>query len=211
MSTVANSPERIVYLSEVDWETYEKLRAAEGSRNVRMTYDAGDLQIMSPSKLHERIAELLAHLILVWAEELQIVLQGCGAMTFKRKDLQKGFEPDKCYYIQNENLVRDREVLDLLIDPPPDLAIEVDVWSMSAARMPLYAAIRVPEVWRWRDEKIQVFRLNRKGRFVARSESVCLPGFPFAEVERLLSQRNEIDQISMARSFRRFVRKHHGK
>jgi Uma2 family endonuclease len=210
MSSVAHSPERIAYLSEVDWETYEKLRAADGNRNVRMTYDAGDLEIMSPSKLHERIAELLAHLILVWAEELNIALQGCGSLTFKRKDLQKGFEPDKCYYIQNEGLVRDREQLDLLIDPPPDLAIEVDVWSSSTVRMPLYAAMRVPEVWRWRDEKIHVFRLSRKGRYVARTTSDCLPDFPFAEVERLLGQRNERDQISMARSFRRWVRKHHG-
>ena len=211
MSSVAHSPERIVYLSEVDWETYEKLRGLERSRNVRMTYDEGDLELMSPSKLHERIAELLACLILVWTEELGVARQSCGSMTFKRKDLRKGFEPDKCYYIQHEAMVRDREELDLLIDPPPDLAIEVDVSASSSERMPLYAAIRVPEVWRWKDESIQVFKLTGKGRYVRREESACLPGFPFAEAAKLLARRTEIDETKLAQSFRRWVRKHRGK
>lgn len=198
-----------VYLSDVDWETYEKLRASERNRNVRMTYDEGDLELMSPSKLHERIAELLALLIRVWAEEFAIAVQGCGSMTFKRKDLKKGFEPDKCFYIQHEAAVRDREELDLLIDPPPDLAIEVDVTSSSAGRMPLYAVIRVPEVWRWRDERIEVFKLTAKGRYARRERSACLPGFPLDEVSRLLTRRNEQDETSLVREFRGWVRQHH--
>lgn len=206
--TVLHRTETQVFLSDIDWETYEKLRAVDRNRNVRMTYDEGDLQLMSPSKLHERIAELLALLIRIWAEELNIALQGCGSMTFKRKDLKKGFEPDKCYYIQHEAEVRDREELDLLIDPPPDLAIEVDVSSSSTGRMPLYAAVRVPEVWRWRDEKIQVFKLTAKGRYVARAASTCLPGFPFEEVARLLGQRYEMDETTLARTFRKWVRQH---
>src|SRR5918999_809823 len=98
--TVVRQVDAQVFLSDVDWETYEKLRASDRNRNVRMTYDDGDLVLMSPSKLHERIAELLARLILVWTEEFGIAMQSCGSMTFKRKDLKKGFEPDKCYYIQ---------------------------------------------------------------------------------------------------------------
>jgi Uma2 family endonuclease len=206
--TVAHKTEAQVFLSDVDWETYEKLRAVDRNRNVRMTYDDGDLEIISPSKLHERIADLLGLLIRIWAEELHISLQGCRSMTFKRKDLKKGFEPDNCYYIQHEARVRDREELDLLIDPPPDLAIEVDVTSSSAGRMPLYAAIRVPEVWRWKDEVIQVFKLTAKGRYVARSQSICLPGFPFGEATRLLSQRSAMDETTLARTFRKWVRQH---
>jgi Uma2 family endonuclease len=168
MSTILQITDTQVYLSDIDWDTYEKLRASERNCNIRMTYDNGELELLSPSKLHERIAELLGVLIYVWTEELDIAMQGCGSMTFKRKDLKKGFEPDKCYYIQHEAVVRDREELNLLIDPPPDLAVEVDVSSSSAGRMPLYAVIRVPEVWRWKDEAIQIYKLTPKGRYVAR-------------------------------------------
>ena len=206
MSSALQTTDTQVFLSDIDWDTYEKLRASERNRNIRMTYDDGELELMSPSKLHERIAELLGVLICVWTEELDIAMQGCGSMTFKRKDLKKGFEPDKCYYIQHEAVARDREELDLLIDPPPDLAVEVDVSASSAGRMPLYAVIRVPEVWRRKDEAIQVYKLTPKGRYVARDSSICLPGFPLAEAAQLLRQRKSMDQTTLARTFRQWVR-----
>jgi Uma2 family endonuclease len=210
MSTVPQSDPHVVFLSDVDWETYEKLRASDRNRNLRMTYDDGDLELMSPSRLHERIAELLALFIRIWAEEGDIPLQGSGSMTFKRKDLKKGFEPDKCFYIQHEAEVRDRDELDFQFDPPPDLAIEVDVHSSSSSRMPLYAVIRVPEIWRWKDELIQVFKFTPKGRYLARSASRCLPGFPLDQAAQLLSRRQEKDETSLAREFRNLVRQQRG-
>jgi Uma2 family endonuclease len=112
-----------VWLSGVSWDDYVRLRGIPESRNVRMTYDEGSLELMSPSKLHERIAELLGRLIAAWTEESTVPVQGCGTMTFQREDRQKGLEPDKCYYVQHLPDVRNREELDLTIDPPPDLVI----------------------------------------------------------------------------------------
>lgn len=202
MSSVIQPHDAQVVLSDVDWETYARLREAVGNRNIRMTYDHGCLELMSPSKLHERISELLGRLILAWTEEHDIAVQSCGSMTFKRQDLQKGFEPDKCYYIRHEPAVRDHEELDLTIDPPPDLAVEVDVAATSAGRMPLYAAIGVPEVWRWKEDSLQVFALSRRRRYLARNHSVCLPGFPIAEAARLLGLRHAMNETALIRLFR---------
>jgi Uma2 family endonuclease len=205
MSLVTKTSDSLVFLDDVDWQTYEKLRGAAGNRNIRMTYDEGLLILMSPSKLHERIAELLARMIIVWTEEFGIPLQSCGAMTFKRQDLQKGFEPDKCYYIQNESQVRNRDELDLTVDPPPDLAIEVDVFSSSASRVPLYAVIGVLELWRWEDEAFTVLVLTADRRYEPSDESICLPGFPLPEAARRLGERSTIDETTLLQNFRQWI------
>ena len=87
--------------------------------------------MMCPSRYHERLGHVIGRLIDAWTEELDIDMQGCGTMTFQREDLERGLEPDKCYYVTHEPQVRDKEELDFRIDPPPDLAVEIDVSSSS--------------------------------------------------------------------------------
>jgi Uma2 family endonuclease len=160
---------------------------------------------MSPSKLHERISELLGRLILAWTEEHGIAVQSCGTMTFQREDLEKALEPDKCYYILHEAAVRDREELDLSIDPPPDLVVEVDVSSPSRNRLPMYEALGVPEVWLWRKDTLRFLVLDDTGVYREQEISVALPGFPRQTAERLLSARREKDETTLARDFRRTI------
>jgi Uma2 family endonuclease len=171
-----------------------------------MTFFDGVLELMSPSKLHERIARLLNRFIAAWTEERGVAIQSCGSMTFQRDDLNRGMEPDECYYIRHEAEVRRREDLDLSFDPPPDLVVEVDVSSPSRNRLPLYAALNVPEVWLWRDDKLRFLKLDESGGYSERDQSASLPGFPRKTVEHLLEARCDTDETTLVKDFRRAVR-----
>ena len=203
--SIDNRGDACVWLSGVAWEDYVRLRDIPESRNVRMTYDEGSLELMSPSKLHERIAELLGRFVAAWTEERGIAVQGCGATTFGREDLQKGLEPDKCYYIQHVEAVRDRDELDLAVDPPPDLVIEVDITSPSRHRFPVYARLGVPELWLWRNDQLRWFCLGDDGHYATADDSIALPGFPRRLAEQILVERRAEDDTSLTRDFRRAI------
>src|SRR4051794_33080214 len=115
--------QRRVVLNGVSWSTYQSLLAEVGDRPIRLTFNQGRLEIMSPSFLHERVKTIIRHLIEVYAEAMEIHIEGAGSTTFDREDLQKGLEPDECYYIAHADAVIGKRDLDLTIDPPPDLAI----------------------------------------------------------------------------------------
>jgi len=205
MSTIIPQADARVQLQGIVWDDYVRLRELPESRHVRMTFDQGVLELMSPSKLHERLAELLGRLILVWTEERSIPLQSCGSMTFQREDLSRALEPDKCYYIQHEAQVREREELDVTVDPPPDLVVEVDITSPSRDRLPIYAALDVPEVWLWRRGLLEVLLVDENGSYVGGNTSRALPGFLIDEVCRLLEARRNLDETALVREFRAAV------
>ena len=103
---------------------------------------------MTLTHRHEHRAALLARLAVAWTEERGLPIKSGQSTTFRRRDVKRGLEPDACYWVANEHLVRDKEQLDLSVDPPPNLVIEVDVTHSSLPRMPIYAALGMPEVWR---------------------------------------------------------------
>jgi Uma2 family endonuclease len=161
LATVTTLPDQVITLHDVAWETYERLLADHGdSSGPRFTYDRGELEILGPSAGHEMVNRTLALLVEEIAIELSIEIVNVGSMTFKREDLQRGFEPDSSFYIQNEERVRDRTEIDLSVDPPPDLVIEVEVSRSIIAKLPLYAAMGVLEVWRWDGERVKILRLS---------------------------------------------------
>jgi len=203
MSTGAIAPESRVLLHNATWEQYVQIRDTDDNRNTRMTFDRGSLEFMSPTRLHERLRMLIGRCIDVWVEEKQISVQGCGSTTFRREDLGRGLEPDHCYYIRNESVVRDRaEEIDLTIDPPPDLVIEIDVTSSSINRFAIYAAFGVPEIWRWHKESLQLFILDAERKYIRAAASSALPGFPIDHVAQLVKDRKFGDETSLAREFR---------
>jgi Uma2 family endonuclease len=197
-------PGESVRLSNISWDVYLALRNENEHRNLRLTYDRGFLEIMSPSKRHERVAYLLGRLIDAWTEARGLSVQGCRTTTFQRKDLDRALEPDNCYYIEHEPQVRDRDRLDLKTDPPPDLILEVDLRSPSLDRLPIYAAMGAPEVWLWRREQILVYRLS-DAEYQPREASQTLPGFPIGQAAELLSRRLESDDNALVRSFRTLI------
>jgi len=189
-------------LRQASWQDYVSLRDADENRNTRMTFDRGRLEFMSPTRIHERIRILIGYCLLVWFQERQIRFQSCGSMTCRREDRQRGFEPDNCYYIQNESAVRDRPELDLTIDPPPDLAIEVDITSSSIDRMSIYAVFGVPEIWRWHNDTLQVLALETNSEYTEIRASQALPGFPCERMVEFINQYMFADDMTFIDEFR---------
>jgi Uma2 family endonuclease len=195
-----------VVLRGISWAAYLALRAAPENYHVRMTYDQGTLEMMSPSRRHEKFAVLIDCMIRVWSEELNIDLESCRTMTCRREDLERGLEPDNCYYVQHAAAMRAKEELDFSIDPPPELAVEIDITRRALDKLDLYAALGVPEVWRYDGRELRVYRLGPEGRYEPSSTSVALPGFPVGEVQRILTHSTAIGEIELTRSFRNWVR-----
>ena len=211
-STIANPPptgqQPRILLHGVSWSTYAELRDDPENRGLRMTYDRGELELMSPSRRHEHYKIILDRLIAAFALEFDIPISSGGSTTHRREDLERGLEPDQCYYIQNEARMRGRMDLDLAVDPPPDLAVEVEVSRGALDRMDLYAALGVPEVWRWDGEHLRIGLRDDAGRYAAAERSRTLPFLPPAEIERALRAVGTADENHLVREFLRRVRTH---
>lgn len=208
MATVAQSavhPPAV--LDEIDWKTYTRLlRTFEKSgRRLRLTYDRGMLEIMSPLWQHEMPADLLACFIVVLTEELNLPRRAGGSVTLRRKKKRRGLEPDKCYWIASSPRLQGKRKLDLRIDPPPDLAIEVDVTSSSMDRMGIYAALGVPEVWRLTQEGL-TFQILEAGKYQVRPNSLSFPTLAATELTGFLAQMGQSDDTTLVRQFREWVR-----
>lgn len=157
-------PETVAVLSHVSWEEYEKaLRELDERPAVRLAYDSGRMQIMTLSISHERLSDLLPHIILVLALECGMSFIGARSTTLKKQKDKKGAEPDDCYYFKNYKLIGQKKTIDLSIDPPPDLVFEVDITSLSLSKFPIYAAIGVPELWRYTYDGVYFYRLEVDG------------------------------------------------
>ena len=195
-----------VLLRGVSWQTYLALRSAPENANVRMIYEQGNLEIMSPSQFHEALAYLLGRLIDVWTEELNVDVKSCRCTTFQREDMEKGLEPDNCYYVRHEPLVWEKAEIDLAVDPPPDLAIEIDVSGSSLKKLSLYAAFAVPELWRYDGQALQVFQLERERGYVRRDTSFSFPTLPMSQVEATLRQLGAVRETVLVKRFRAWVR-----
>jgi Uma2 family endonuclease len=136
MATVLNRPERQVNL-RVSWGTYERLLAEhEGNSGIRFTYNQGELEILVPSVEHETLTSHIEALVELFADEMELDFIRTRSTTFRREDLEKGFEPDSSFYFQNAGRVRGKERLNLKKDPPPQLVIEVDITHESMKQVP---------------------------------------------------------------------------
>jgi Uma2 family endonuclease len=206
MSTVLPRTERRVVLHDVSWATFQSL--AREARGGRLVYDRGRLEIMVPSFEHENAKGLIGRLVEVYTEELAIDIATAGSTTLGREDLDRGVESDECYYIANAPRVRGRETIELPIDPPPDLAIEVDLTSSSSGKLAIYAALGIAEVWRYTGDSVTIYRLAEHGRYTPSPTSVALPQFPIRELNRLLRSRGARGETHLARRFRKWIRTH---
>jgi Uma2 family endonuclease len=180
--TATRQDQRVV-LHGVSWETYQGLLGSDESRpgSVRMSYDRGRLVLMSPSQKHVQDAELLGMLIRTAAAGLGLNCMGVGRMTLKREKLGRGKEADTAFYLSSEPLVRGKEI-DLDLDPPPDLAVEVEIAHTDPEMLAVYAALGVPEVWRYDDERLQALQLQQGGTYREVAVSPGLPRLPLIEV-----------------------------
>lgn len=191
-----------VVLRGVSWQFYEDALRELADQHIFLTYDRGDLEIMAPSQYHEWHKTLLARFIEIMTLELDIPVVSGGSTTFRREDLERGLEPDECYYVQSESRVRDSREVDLTRDPPPDLAIEMDYTHHSLDRLSIYAALGVPEVWRYDVTRLEVLLLQKNGKYTRSDRSAAFPFLPMSEVQRFLDLRATTDETSLVRQFR---------
>ena len=209
MAAVLKPPEQVtqkVILNNIRWETYERLLAEHQEVNsTHFTYDRGTLEIMILSLRHERLKEKLTMLVGILAEELNIDIEGAGSTTFRREDLARGLEPDACYYIAKAQYIRQRDEIDLKLDPPPELVIEIDISSPSLNKFPILAGLGVLEVWRFDGTEIGIFRLSGDD-YVEVAASALLKGVTSEIVNRLLEAGKTLKHADLLRLIRESVR-----
>jgi Uma2 family endonuclease len=204
-SSLGSTSQQLV-LDGVSWRTYGRLLRAFDDRHVRLTYDRGELEIMTLSPEHERFKHLLGLLISVLVEELGWDMAGFGSMTFKSSKQRRGLEPDECYWIQSESLVRGKDTIDLRSDPAPDLVFEIDVTHSSLDRLSIYAALGVPEVWRFNGRQLVGHLLSSEGRYQETGQSRAFPFLAMSDIERFMGMRAAQSETELVRRFRAWVR-----
>ena len=175
-----------ILLPGVRWYTYEALLAdMDDTPAARLAYDHGTLEIMVPSFSHEQLNRLLAAVVEALAMSMHLDFINAGSTTFKREDVARGFEPDSCFYLQHVDAVRGHPTIDLATDPPPDLLIEIDITHPSLDKLPIYAVIGVPEVWRYAEQQMIIYRLG-DGTYSVVDISVVLPGVTAQQLEHFV-------------------------
>jgi Uma2 family endonuclease len=206
MSTVAPpTGQSSGVLRGIDWRTYTRLLRVLHERRFRLTYDRGTLEIMSPLWEHEGPADLLGCFVVVLTEELHLPRRAGRSVILRRRKKQRGLEPDNCYWIASAPLLHGKVRLDLRTDPPPDLAIEVDVTHRSLDRMSIYAALNVPEVWRHGKAGL-TFHILESGNYHARPQSLSFPQLLPADLTGFLARWGQTDDADLVLEFRDWVR-----
>jgi Uma2 family endonuclease len=183
MLTAIDAGEQRIFLQGISWNLYENLLAELGDDGkARLSYYQGDLEFMTPLFTHENYNREIDRAIVLLAEEFDRDYVLAGSMTIKRPDLESGKEPDSCYYITNGLAIRGKKKLDFTQDPPPDLAVEIDITNSSLNQLALYAALGVGEVWRYNGSDLIFYQL-RSGKYAIVDRS---PTFPILSPDRVL-------------------------
>ena len=175
-----------VVLHNISWNSYRQISdTLQDETSAHFTFDRGQLEIMVLSFKHEYLKKILAMLFERIAENLDVEIFAAGSTTFRREDIARGFEPDECYYVENAAGMRGKETVNLDFDPPPDLTIEIDVKNSSLDRMGIFAAMGIPEVWRYDGENLEMYLLCND-RYGVSTTSIVFAGVDSADLERIL-------------------------
>jgi len=198
---------RCLLLPAVDWRTYSRLlRVFAEQPGVRLTFDRGELEIMCPTMAHDDDGRLIGVMVFVLTEELGMPLKHGGSTTLRRRLKQRGIEADECFWIANAHRMAGVRRLDLRTDPPPDLAIEIDVTHSSLDRFSIYAALGVPEVWRLDGDELAFYVLSG-GSYTSVTVSQSFPILTPVDLLGFVQQgRQAGDENMVIRQFREWVR-----
>jgi Uma2 family endonuclease len=205
-SATQRATTRHFLLENISWETYERLLREVDSRHVRLTYDNGDLEIMTLSLGHESSGRLLGTFVRLVALELDMPLKGGGSTTMRQRLKKKGLEPDECFWFEHERAMRGKEKWRAGKDPPPDLAIEMDITHSSLNRMAIYAALRVGEVWPCTRKALLAYRFGGDGSYHAVAASALLPFLPLDRVFEFVKMSEEVNETTLLKRFTAWLR-----
>ncbi|MEK0178049.1 MAG: Uma2 family endonuclease [Oscillatoriales cyanobacterium] len=200
-----SSEEKLITLTGIKWSTFKAIMSDVGDgRAWRIAYAEGVLEIRMPLTEHEEPKGMIESFVEAFADALDIEVRKLGALTLEREDLTRAIEPDSCFYVQNESVVRGKSI-HLPADPPPDLVVESDYTSSSLNKFSIYASLGVPEIWRYRNQCLVVYQLV-EGNYEERENSLAFPFLPIAEIPVLIEQSKAIGQRAAVRLFRERVR-----
>jgi Uma2 family endonuclease len=152
-----------------------------------MTYDQGVLELVTPSLPHEKDALTIARIVDIVTAIIGVPILSAGGTTYRRNDLERGFEPDASFYIQHEAQVRDRPEIDLTVDPPPDVVLEMEMSRSALDKLPLFASMGVPEVWRCDGQRVTILILEQD-RYRESPSSLALPALTSDVLTRFLAE-----------------------
>ena len=200
-------PGQRIILRDVSWDHFEQILNELGSdRSSRSAYYKETLEIMVPLPEHENGKENTGDFVKALLEEIDIEFVPFGSTTFKRQNMDTGVEPDECFYIAHEAAMRGRRRIDLNVDPPPDLAIEIDITSSSEIKKRSYEALGVPELWIYDGRRLEI-NVLRDGKYLKSTFSPTCPNFPIIEVIPKYVAVSQVDGRNTAiKAFRAWVR-----
>lgn len=209
LSQIDVQPGQRLVLKDISWDDFEQILAELGDRRAsRIAYYKGILEIMVPLAGHEDGKVIIGNLVEILLEELDIEFRNLGSTTFKQQNMNAGVEPDACFYIQNEAAIRGKERIDLNFDPPPDLAIEIDLTSDSEIKKNSYAAIGVPELWIYDGRSLKFYILQDR-QYMTTEKSQIFPNLPIIEVIPQYVTQSKVEGRNVAiKAFRRWIAEH---
>ena len=184
-------PGQQLLVEDVNWQQFESILAELGERRAsRLSYSNGRLEIMVPLPEHEKAKEIIGDMVKILLEAGQIAFESLGSTTLKNERMSQAVEPDTCFYIQNQAAVIGKNRLDMSVDPPPDLAIEIDLTSRT--QLDNYQILGVPELWRYARRGLQINVLQAE-QYI---ESDVSPTFPNIPIVQLVNQYTQQSQVA---------------
>ena len=201
------SADSVLVQHGISWNDYEELLDAVGeASSLRICYDEGTLQVMSPSSKHEHVAKLIERLVDLLSIRQRTKVLFYGSATLKKQSEQKGAEPDACFYVQTADAVGTKEQIDFDTDPPPDVVVEIDIHHESISKLPIYAAFGVPELWRYDGESLTIHHLL-DGQYVLANASKALPILTSAVLTQFLARSPKEDQYDIVLAFEEWLKR----
>ncbi|HEY8667984.1 MAG TPA: Uma2 family endonuclease [Tepidisphaeraceae bacterium] len=205
MTAIATPTEQRFILDHADWDLYESLLRGVADQHVFLTFDRGRLELMSPSWKHDLRSRRIALLVMILAEELDVPIIGGGSTTFRSEGADAGLEPDQCFYVQQVDAIRGKDEIDLASDPPPDLAIEVEITQRLSQREAVYARLGVPELWRDDGQTLRIFLLQPDGTYQQSDRGHAFQSITATALTALLNAAHQQDDITWTRSCRQWI------
>ncbi|MDJ0531855.1 MAG: Uma2 family endonuclease [Xenococcaceae cyanobacterium MO_207.B15] len=198
-------PGQQLLLQDISWQEFEEILEELGEqRSSRISYSNGVLEIMVPLPEHEKDKEIIGEMVRILLDELEIDFEPLGSTTFKNEQMTQAVEPDACFYIQNYPAVIGKDRLDLSSDPPPDLAIEIDITNRT--KLNNYLLLGVPELWRYTRKGFQI-NLREGDRYIESQTSPNFPNIPIVElIERHVKQVQTEGRSKAIRAFKKWVK-----
>lgn len=195
-------------LTDLSWGRYITIGELLADRpTLRLTFNRGTLEFMTISARHERYIHWLGRFVETIAEELEKPIAPGGSMTFQDEEQKRGFDLDNCYWIENEAAVREKLTWEPTIDPPPDLALEIEVSRSALNRFEIFAAFRIPEVWCYDGKELHIYLLQPDGTYLLSDRSRAFPAIPVKELVRFFPPVERTDYLSAVRAVRALIEK----